>query len=76
MLFRSARVQGWVENVSDAKLAFAGKMTGVNVWDRVLAEEEISHQALQEGKGCQQRGNVVAWGTTEMVPHGGAQFID
>ncbi|XP_067102592.1 pentraxin-related protein PTX3 [Osmerus mordax] len=73
---KSTQGQGWVENASDAKLAFAGKMTGVNVWDRVLAEEEISHQALQEGKGCQQRGNVVAWGTTEMVPHGGVQFIN
>lgn len=59
----------------DPKLAFAGKMTGVNMWDRVLSEEEISQLALQEGQGCEQRGNVVAWGVTEMVPHGGAQFI-
>ncbi|XP_019950420.2 pentraxin-related protein PTX3 [Paralichthys olivaceus] len=59
----------------DPKLAFAGKMTGVNMWDRVLSEEEISQLALQKGQGCEQRGNVVAWGMTEMVPHGGAQFI-
>ncbi|GAA6221567.1 pentraxin-related protein PTX3 [Lates japonicus] len=59
----------------DPKLAFAGKMTGVNMWDRVLSEEEISQLALQKGKGCEQRGNMVAWGVTEMVPHGGAQFI-
>ncbi|XP_034461111.1 pentraxin-related protein PTX3 [Hippoglossus hippoglossus] len=57
------------------KLAFAGKMTGVNMWDRVLSEEEISELASQNGQGCEQRGNVVAWGITEMVPHGGAQFI-
>ncbi|KAF7668951.1 hypothetical protein LDENG_00267560 [Lucifuga dentata] len=60
----------------DRKLAFAGKMTGVNMWDRVLSEEEISQLALQEGQGCEQRGNVVAWGVTEMLPHGGAQFIN
>lgn len=60
----------------DPKLAFAGKMTGVNMWDRVLSEEEISQLALQEGQGCEQRGNMVAWGVTEMVPHGGAQFIN
>ncbi|XP_039987293.1 pentraxin-related protein PTX3 isoform X2 [Xiphias gladius] len=59
----------------DPKLAFAGKMTGVNMWDRVLSEEEISQLALQRGQGCEQRGNMVAWGMTEMVPHGGAQFI-
>ncbi|XP_047450311.1 pentraxin-related protein PTX3 [Mugil cephalus] len=59
----------------DAKLAFAGKMTGVNMWDKVLSEEEISQLALQEGQGCEQRGSMVAWGVTEMVPHGGAQFI-
>ncbi|XP_053176405.1 pentraxin-related protein PTX3 [Scomber japonicus] len=60
----------------DPKLAFAGKMTGVNMWDRVLSEEEISHLALKEGQGCERRGNMVAWGVTEMVPHGGAQFIN
>uniref|UniRef100_A0A665W214 Pentraxin 3, long b n=1 Tax=Echeneis naucrates TaxID=173247 RepID=A0A665W214_ECHNA len=59
----------------DPKLAFAGKMTGVNMWDRVLSEEEISQLALQKSEGFVQRGNVVAWGVTEMVPHGGAQFI-
>lgn len=64
------------ENHFDAKTAFAGKMTGVNMWDRVLTEEEIFQQALQEGEGCQQRGNVVTWGATEMVPQGGALFID
>ncbi|XP_034024003.1 pentraxin-related protein PTX3 [Thalassophryne amazonica] len=60
----------------DAKLAFAGKMTGVNMWDRLLTQEEISQLASREGHGCEQRGNMVAWGVTEMVPHGGAQFIN
>lgn len=60
----------------DPKMAFAGKMTGVNMWNRVLSEEEISQLALREGQGCKQRGNMVAWGVTEMVPHGGAQFIN
>ncbi|XP_070826364.1 pentraxin-related protein PTX3 [Chaetodon trifascialis] len=60
----------------DPKLAFAGKMTGVNMWDRVLSEEEISQLARREGQGCERRGNMVAWGVTEMVPHGGAQFIN
>ncbi|XP_068441338.1 pentraxin-related protein PTX3 [Clinocottus analis] len=60
----------------DPKMAFAGKMTGVNMWDRVLSEEEISQLALREGPGSNLRGNMVAWGVTEMVPHGGAQFIN
>lgn len=61
------------EATFDPELAFAGKMTGVNMWDRVLSEEEISQLASQQG--CQQKGSTVAWGVTEMVPHGGAQFI-
>uniref|UniRef100_A0A3B4UDC9 Pentraxin 3 n=1 Tax=Seriola dumerili TaxID=41447 RepID=A0A3B4UDC9_SERDU len=65
----------WFEGGFDPKLAFTGKMTGVNMWDRALSEEEISQLALQKGQGCEQRGNVVAWGVTEMVPHAGAQFI-
>uniref|UniRef100_A0A3Q2XX50 Pentraxin 3 n=1 Tax=Hippocampus comes TaxID=109280 RepID=A0A3Q2XX50_HIPCM len=61
----------------DPKLAFAGTMTGVNMWDKVLPEEKISLLALKEGQqGCEQRGNIVAWGVTEMVPHGGALFIN
>ncbi|XP_074536015.1 pentraxin-related protein PTX3-like [Halichoeres trimaculatus] len=60
----------------DHKIAFAGKMTGVNMWDRVLTEDEIAYLSSQNGQGCEQRGNVVAWGVTEMVPHGGAQFVN
>uniref|UniRef100_A0A8C6T4L2 Pentraxin 3, long b n=1 Tax=Neogobius melanostomus TaxID=47308 RepID=A0A8C6T4L2_9GOBI len=47
----------------EPKLAFAGKMTGVNIWDRVLSEQEISQLGQQDSH------------ITEMVPHGGAQFI-
>ncbi|XP_068173491.1 pentraxin-related protein PTX3 [Antennarius striatus] len=64
------------ESGFDSNLAFTGKMTGVNMWDRVLTAEEISRLALWEGQGCEQRGNIVAWGVTEMVPHGGAHFIN
>ncbi|XP_042343302.1 pentraxin-related protein PTX3 [Plectropomus leopardus] len=71
----SSNMAGFEEGF-DPKMAFAGKMTGVNMWDRVLSEEEISQLALQEGQGCEKRGNMVAWGVTEMVPHGGAQFIN
>ncbi|XP_038549077.1 pentraxin-related protein PTX3 [Micropterus salmoides] len=71
----SSGVPGFEEGF-DPKLAFVGKMTGVNMWDRVLSEEEISELALRDGRGCEQRGNMVAWGATEMVPHGGAQFIN
>lgn len=70
-----SKVPGF-EGGFDAKLAFAGKMTGVNMWNRVLSAEEISQLGLRDGQGCAQRGNIVAWGVTEMVPHGGAQFID
>lgn len=60
---------------ADPKLAFAGKMTGVNVWDRVLGEEEIFQNAQREGS-CSSRGNVVGWGVSEIIPHGGAQYIN
>lgn len=63
------------ETSFDRQLAFTGKMTGVNMWDRVLSTEEISQLAERDGQGCERRGNIVAWGTTEMVPHAGAQFV-
>lgn len=69
------RVPGF-EAGFEPKLAFTGKMTGVNMWSRVLSGEEISQLALRKGRGCVQRGNIVAWGVTEMVPHGGAQFVN
>lgn len=70
-----SKVPGF-EGGFNAKLAFAGKMTGVNMWNRVLSAQEILKLGHPLGQGCSQRGNVVAWGVSEMVPHGGAQFID
>ncbi|KAJ8378662.1 hypothetical protein AAFF_G00237110 [Aldrovandia affinis] len=64
------------ETSFDPKLAFAGKMTGVNVWDRVLGAEEIAELARPDGPSCGGRGNVIGWGVSEIVPHGGAQYIN
>uniref|UniRef100_A0A8D0HKP2 Pentraxin-related protein PTX3 n=1 Tax=Sphenodon punctatus TaxID=8508 RepID=A0A8D0HKP2_SPHPU len=58
----------------DETLAFSGKVTGFNVWDRVLSNEEITRQTRGEDS-CNIRGNVVGWGVTEILPHGGAQFV-
>lgn len=58
----------------DETLSFSGKMTGFNVWDRVLSEEEIITQTGGEDS-CSIRGNVVGWGVTQIQPHGGAQYI-
>ncbi|KAK1168488.1 pentraxin-related protein PTX3-like [Acipenser oxyrinchus oxyrinchus] len=58
----------------DEKLAFSGKLTGFNIWDKVLDGEQIAHLAKGEGS-CSTRGNVVGWGVTEILPHGGAQYI-
>ncbi|XP_051482722.1 pentraxin-related protein PTX3 [Apus apus] len=57
----------------DEALAFSGRLTGFNVWDRVLSAREIAAQS-REG-GCSIRGNVVGWGVTEVLPYGGAQYI-
>ncbi|KAL4646989.1 pentraxin-related protein PTX3 [Arapaima gigas] len=61
------------EDSFDAKLAFTGRMTGVNMWDRMLGADEISQQARWES-ACSSRGNIVGWGVSEIKPHGGAQF--
>ncbi|KAM8954236.1 pentraxin-related protein PTX3 [Pelodytes ibericus] len=57
----------------DESLAFSGKITGFNLWDRVLSDEEI--QLTSGENGCSSRGNIVGWGTTEILPHGGSQYI-
>ncbi|NWU33179.1 PTX3 protein, partial [Hylia prasina] len=54
-------------------LAFSGKMTGFNLWDRVLSPAEVAAQGA--GDACGTRGNVVGWGVTEVLPHGGAQYV-
>nr|XP_006123526.1 pentraxin-related protein PTX3 [Pelodiscus sinensis] len=58
----------------DETLAFSGKLTGFNLWDRVLSSEEITARPRAEDS-CNIRGNVVGWGVTEILTHGGAQYI-
>uniref|UniRef100_G1Q8I5 Pentraxin-related protein PTX3 n=1 Tax=Myotis lucifugus TaxID=59463 RepID=G1Q8I5_MYOLU len=57
----------------DETLAFSGRLTGFNIWDRVLSNEEIRETGGAES--CHIRGNVVGWGVTEIQPHGGAQYV-
>ncbi|XP_059542865.1 pentraxin-related protein PTX3 [Myotis daubentonii] len=57
----------------DETLAFSGRLTGFNIWDRVLSNEEIREAGGAES--CHIRGNVVGWGVTEVQPHGGAQYV-
>uniref|UniRef100_A0A8C8RW45 Pentraxin-related protein PTX3 n=1 Tax=Pelusios castaneus TaxID=367368 RepID=A0A8C8RW45_9SAUR len=58
----------------DETLAFSGKLTGFNIWDRVLSNEEITAWPRAEDS-CNIRGNIVGWGVTEILPHGGAQYV-
>ncbi|NXB16535.1 PTX3 protein, partial [Rhagologus leucostigma] len=57
----------------DEALAFSGKLTGFNLWDRVLSPAEVTAQS--RGDTCGTRGNVVGWGVTEVLPYGGAQYV-
>ncbi|RLV94233.1 hypothetical protein DV515_00013190 [Chloebia gouldiae] len=57
----------------DEALAFSGKLTGFNLWDRVLSAAEVTAQSA--GDTCGTRGNVVGWGVTEVLPYGGAQYV-
>ncbi|NWX34736.1 PTX3 protein, partial [Notiomystis cincta] len=57
----------------DEALAFSGKLTGFNLWDRVLSPLELMAQS--RGDTCGTRGNVVGWGVTEVLPYGGAQYV-
>ncbi|NXX38733.1 PTX3 protein, partial [Tricholaema leucomelas] len=57
----------------DEALAFAGKLTGFNLWDRALSTEEIAAQSGEDA--CSSRGNVVGWGVTEVLLYGGAQYL-
>uniref|UniRef100_A0A5F9D8W4 Pentraxin family member n=1 Tax=Oryctolagus cuniculus TaxID=9986 RepID=A0A5F9D8W4_RABIT len=45
----------------DETLSFSGRLTGFNIWDRVLSNEEIGESGGAES--CHIRGNVVGWGT-------------
>ncbi|RXN25169.1 pentraxin-related PTX3-like protein [Labeo rohita] len=64
-----------IPDTFDAELAFTGKMTGVNMWDHVLDSKQISQQARLDGSGCGIRGNVVAWGVSDIEPKGGVKLI-
>lgn len=57
----------------DETLAFSGRLTGFNIWDSVLSNEEI--RGAGGAESCRIRGNVVGWGVTEIQPHGGAQYV-
>ncbi|XP_052497442.1 pentraxin-related protein PTX3 [Budorcas taxicolor] len=57
----------------DETLAFSGRLTGFNIWDGVLSNEEI--RGAGGAESCHIRGNVVGWGVTEIQPHGGAQYV-
>ncbi|NXT85313.1 PTX3 protein, partial [Zapornia atra] len=57
----------------DEALAFSGKLTGFNMWDRVLSAQEIAAQSGEDACGI--RGNIIGWGVTEVLPYGGAQYV-
>ncbi|XP_010209497.1 PREDICTED: pentraxin-related protein PTX3 [Tinamus guttatus] len=57
----------------DEALAFSGKLTGFNMWDRVLSNEEVAVQSGEDA--CSIRGNIIGWGVTEVLPYGGAQYV-
>ncbi|KAM9542762.1 pentraxin-related protein PTX3 [Guaruba guarouba] len=57
----------------DEALAFSGKLTGFNMWDRVLSAKEIEAQSGEDA--CSMRGNIIGWGVTEVLLYGGAQYI-
>ncbi|XP_009332209.1 PREDICTED: pentraxin-related protein PTX3 isoform X2 [Pygoscelis adeliae] len=57
----------------DEALAFSGKLTGFNMWDRVLSAKEIAAQSGEDA--CSIRGNIIGWGVTEVLPYGGAQYV-
>ncbi|XP_051555099.1 pentraxin-related protein PTX3-like isoform X2 [Myxocyprinus asiaticus] len=59
----------------DSSVAFTGKMTGVNMWDYMLEAGRIKEYAKQDGS-CDNRGNVIGWGVSVIIPHGGAQYVN
>ncbi|XP_076850809.1 pentraxin-related protein PTX3 [Brachyhypopomus gauderio] len=60
---------------SNTGLPFTGKITGVNVWDRVLEKEEIYQQAQPTGSACGARGNLVAWGVSPIETYGAVELV-
>ncbi|XP_072551200.1 pentraxin-related protein PTX3 [Salminus brasiliensis] len=63
------------QDIFNTEEAFTGKMTGVNMWDHVLGEDEMSQLARADGRRCGNRGNLVAWGVSQIVTKGGVELI-
>ncbi|XP_078393554.1 pentraxin-related protein PTX3-like [Cetorhinus maximus] len=42
-----------------APTAFAGKLSGFNLWDLAITETEVGH--LLRSNGCDDKGNVIGW---------------
>uniref|UniRef100_A0A671K7X1 Pentraxin-related protein PTX3-like n=1 Tax=Sinocyclocheilus anshuiensis TaxID=1608454 RepID=A0A671K7X1_9TELE len=75
ILLGQERSRSGVYRDLDSSVAFTGKMTGVNMWDHVLDAGRIKEYANQHGS-CDSRGNVIGWGVSEIIPHGGSQYIN
>ncbi|XP_016136072.1 pentraxin-related protein PTX3-like isoform X1 [Sinocyclocheilus grahami] len=75
ILLGQERSRSGVYRDLDSSVAFTGKMTGVNMWDHVLDAGRIKEYANQDGS-CDSRGNVIGWGVSEIIPHGGSQYIN
>ncbi|XP_052405047.1 pentraxin-related protein PTX3-like [Carassius gibelio] len=75
ILLGQERSRSGVYRDLDSSVAFTGKMTGVNMWDHVLDAGRIKEFANQDGS-CDSRGNVIGWGVSEIIPHGGSQYIN
>uniref|UniRef100_A0A3B1IVZ5 Pentraxin 3 n=1 Tax=Astyanax mexicanus TaxID=7994 RepID=A0A3B1IVZ5_ASTMX len=59
----------------DPTVAFTGKLTAVNMWSYPLHPDKIKKLANQDG-ACDERGDVIGWGVSEIIPHGGVQYIN
>lgn len=52
----------------DVNQIMRGKIAWINIWDRVLSEEEL------KGLGCRDQGNVVNWDTLEVMGMANVQY--
>uniref|UniRef100_A0A8B9LA40 Pentraxin 3, long b n=1 Tax=Astyanax mexicanus TaxID=7994 RepID=A0A8B9LA40_ASTMX len=59
----------------DPTVAFTGKLTAINMWSYPLHPDKIKKLANQDG-ACDERGDVIGWGVSEIIPHGGVQYIN
>uniref|UniRef100_A0A8C1SY40 Pentraxin 3, long b n=1 Tax=Cyprinus carpio TaxID=7962 RepID=A0A8C1SY40_CYPCA len=75
ILLGQERSRSGIYRDMDSSVAFTGKMTGVNMWNHMLDAGRIKEYADQGGY-CDSRGNVIGWGVSEIIPHGGAQYIN